>query len=113
MNLSELNLRSSQMKSKLDMDYTKNRLAIIIGYFGETAQKQMAIEEMSELTKEICKDIRGNKNRDAIKEEMVDVLVMIDQLMIIYRIKPSDVHEIKNRKIQRTWERIWNEKQTD
>lgn len=30
-----------------------------IDLYGEKAQKLMAIEEMSELTKEICKDFRG------------------------------------------------------
>ena len=85
----------------------KSKLDTIIGFYGETAQKQMAIEEMSELTKEICKDFRGSGFKDKIIEEMADVLVMIDQLMIIYRIKPSDVHEVMNRKIERTWEKVW------
>ena len=31
-----------------------------ISTYGEKAQKLMAIEEMSELTKEICKDFREN-----------------------------------------------------
>lgn len=90
----------------------RSKLRFIIDTFSEDAQKLMAIEEMSELMKEICKDFRGNTNKDAIKEEMADVLVMIDQLMIIYGIQLSDIHRIMNAKIERTWNRA-NEKQTD
>ena len=35
-----------------------------IDTYGVRAQKLMAIEEMSELTKEICKDFRGKLNRE-------------------------------------------------
>lgn len=48
--------------------------------YGEKAQKLMAIEEMSELTKEICKDFRGKLNREHLIEEIIDVIITIDQL---------------------------------
>lgn len=84
----------------------RSKLRFIIDTFSEDAQKLMAIEEMSELIKEICKDFRGNTNKDAIKEEIADVLVMIEQLRIIYDIKLSDIHKVMNQKIERTMERI-------
>lgn len=90
----------------------KSKLDTIIGFYGETAQKQMAIEEMSELTKEICKDFRGNGNKKAITEEIADVSVMLDQLRIIYDIRSSDINDVISKKIKRTW-RIVSEKQTD
>lgn len=87
----------------------QSKLRFIIDTFSEDAQKLMAIEEMSELMKEICKDFRGNTNKDAIKEEIADVLVMIEQLRIIYDIKLSDVHKIMNEKIERTLTYVKNE----
>lgn len=41
--------------------------------FGAEAQMVMAIEEMSELTKELCKHRRGRDNVEAIAEEIADV----------------------------------------
>ena len=45
--------------------------------YGALLQKQVAIEEMSELTKEICKDFRGGFLRENMAEEIADVAVMI------------------------------------
>lgn len=53
--------------------------------YGEHAQKLMAIEEMSELTKEICKDFRWKLDREHLIEEMADVLIMLDQMLILYK----------------------------
>lgn len=38
--------------------------------YGKDLQKQVAIEEMAELTKEICKDFRGKGNREHIIEKL-------------------------------------------
>ena len=59
-----------------------------VACFGKPPQKLMAIEEMSELTKAICKDFRGKLNRENLVEEMADVQIMLEQLKIIY-----DAHE--------------------
>ena len=50
------------------------------------AEKQMivAMEEMSELTKELCKIIRGKKDLEALAEEIADVTIMLEQLRLIY-----------------------------
>ena len=40
--------------------------------FGIDAQLDMVVEEMSELTKEICKKKRGKDNRVEIIEEIAD-----------------------------------------
>jgi hypothetical protein len=44
--------------------------------FGERAQMTMAIEEMSELAKELCKRCRGRDNVEAIAEEIADVEII-------------------------------------
>ena len=62
-----------------------------IDLYGEKAQKLVAIEEMSELTKEICKDFRGQLNREHLIEELADVTITIDQLMMMYEISEEEI----------------------
>ena len=47
---------------------------------GKDAQLWMVIEEMSELSKEICKFKRGKDNFLEIADEMADVYIMLEQL---------------------------------
>lgn len=82
-----------------------------IDLYGEKAQKLMAIEEMSELTKEICKDFRGKLNREHLIEEVADVTITIDQLMIMYEISGEEVGLMRIKKVERLKERL--EKQND
>ena len=82
-----------------------------IALYGEKAQKLMAIEEMSELTKEICKDFRGELNRENLIEEMADVLIMLDQMLILYKISGEEVGLMRIKKVERLKERL--EKQND
>ena len=50
--------------------------------FGEANQKDMAIEEMAELTQALLKERRGRESN--VAEEIADVKVVLDQLMILY-----------------------------
>lgn len=77
-----------------------------IELYGEKAQKLMAIEEMSELTKEICKDFRGKLNREHLIEEIVDVIITIDQLMMMYEISGDEMEQMRERKFERLKERL-------
>ena len=52
--------------------------------FGKESQCRIAVEEMSELTKEICKNFRGKPNIDHIAEEIADVKIMMLQLQLIF-----------------------------
>lgn len=52
--------------------------------WGADAQELMAIEEMSELTKEICKLFRGKPTLDDLADEIADVLITMEQLKLIY-----------------------------
>ena len=79
--------------------------------YGVRAQKLMAIEEMSELTKEICKDFRGELNRENLIEEMADVLIMLDQMLILYKISGEEVGLMRIKKVERLKERL--EKQNE
>ena len=76
-----------------------------INKYGPTIQKTVAIEEMSELTKEIVKDIRDMPCRLAIAEEIADVEIMLEQLKIIYEAHEA-VEQFKASKINRLNQRM-------
>ena len=57
-----------------------------IDFFGDLSQKVMVIEEMSELTKELCKELRDRGNVDHIAEELADVEITLAQIKLIYGI---------------------------
>lgn len=80
-----------------------------IEVYGADLQKQVAIEEMAELTKEICKDFRGKGDREHITEEIADVLIMMSQLEIIYDIKTKELMDVTDNKIKRLEERLKGE----
>ena len=59
--------------------------------YGEKAQVIKVIEELSELTAELCKDINTDLNttrerEQRITDEIADVSIMLEQLKIIYNI---------------------------
>ena len=57
-----------------------------IDFFGAESQKIMAIEEMSELIKELTKELRNRGNVENIADELADVEIMLAQLKIMYKI---------------------------
>ena len=73
--------------------------------FGERAQVTMAIEEMSELTKELCKRCRGRENVEAIAEEIADVEIMLQQLVMLFDCA-GQVETFRRYKLERLAERI-------
>lgn len=68
--------------------------------FGANAQKLKAVEEMAELTKELCKDLNGQGSLAHISEEMADVEIMLEQLKYIYA-NTSLVYAYRKQKIER------------
>lgn len=55
----------------------------VMDKYGVDAQLNVAIEELSELIKEICKRKRGYPNVDNLTEEIADVEIMVEQLRFI------------------------------
>ena len=76
-----------------------------INTFGPENQEEVAVEEMAELTKEICKNWRGKDNRAAIAEEIADVTIMLEQLRIIFDVNNA-VCDYMDAKIERLHMRI-------
>lgn len=66
----------------------------------------VAIEELSELQKELCKALRYNSNYDNIVEEIADVEIMLEQMKLYFNILNKDLERMKEHKIERTKERL-------
>lgn len=66
----------------------------------------VAIEELSELQKELCKALRHKVNFDNITEEIADVEIMLEQIKIYFEIKEDEIEGMKKLKIKRTKERL-------
>lgn len=69
--------------------------------FGYDNQKNIAIEELSELIKEITKDKRGQCDREHLLEELCDVEIMIQQLKYMYMIQDDEHDEMLQKKLNR------------
>lgn len=89
---------------------TEQQLKKIIEKSTPQIQKVIAIEELSELQKEITKDLRGKCNKEHILEEMADVYIMVGQLMIMYGIDSISFNITVDEKIERTMKRLGIEK---
>ena len=81
-------------------DYEKQVFRSAISKYGDSNQIIVAIEEMSELIKALCKKLRGRPDFENIAEEMADVGIMLDQLMIMHDCS-FKVGEIKAAKVAR------------
>lgn len=79
--------------------------------YGIDKQMTVAIEEMSELTKALCKFCRGNHSfgvTDNIAEEIADVRIMLNQIEEYFALE-DDVQEWTRYKILRLHERLIDE----
>lgn len=56
---------------------------------GESVQLWKAIEEMSELTKELAKLVCGGATLEGLVDEIADVTVMMEQLRLIFNVNEA------------------------
>lgn len=68
--------------------------------FGDSAQPVVAIEELSELIKEITKCFRNKGNIDHLAEEVADVEIMVEQVKLIFNVQDK-VEAARQIKLQR------------
>lgn len=89
-------------------------LRAAISTYGEKAQADMAIEEMSELTKAILKfrramgkvdDEECERLRENIVEETADVMIMLTQMIMLYD-WDNEIQSIVDYKVNRLYERL-------
>lgn len=91
------------------MEFNTNQINVMIDalkYYGNNPQVDVAIEEMSELIKELLKNRRGKENRSMIADEMADVYIMLEQLKFIFGINETELKVNAEFKIQRLKNRI-------
>lgn len=98
--------------NKFEYEERKKVYEHAIDKYGIKPQMMMVIEEMSELTKAICKLFRvpgylepDEGVIDAIAEETADVTIMLEQLRLILGIN-ENVCEHMDQKIERLAERL-------
>ena len=74
-----------------------------IDFFGEDIQIDVAIEELSELIKELCKHKRGCGDKMHIAEEMADVKIILQELEIIFdnKHRVNSWYEDKKKRLER------------
>lgn len=89
---------------------TEERRALLdraITAYGAPAQMDMAVEEMAELTKALCKVKRVSCAAEAkavlenVVEEMADVQIMLDQLRIILGRSTAEAEEYKPERLKK------------
>ena len=80
--------------------YTNAMLA-----FGERNQMIVAIEELSECQKEICKILRGGEDYRHLAEEVADATIMLEQIRLMFNINDC-VCDFMDKKIKRLDDRV-------
>lgn len=73
--------------------------------FGQKAQMVVALEELSECQKEICKFLRGLGNTGNLAEEIADATIMLEQMRLIFGLNEL-VCEKMDEKVKRLDERL-------
>lgn len=73
---------------------------------GIAGQCVIAMEECSELIQAISKLYRGEKDTDHLTEEMADVIIMLNQLKIMFGISNNEIKRVIQNKITRTAQRM-------
>ena len=81
----------------------------VIDIKGHKHQTIVAIEELSELQKELCKALRGRDNHKEILEETADVMICLLQIREMYNIREDELQKEINDKLRRLEERLNHE----
>ena len=88
--------------------YTNAMLA-----FGERNQLIVAVEELSECQKEICKILRGGDGLRNLAEEIADATIMLEQIQLIFSINDC-VCNFMDEKIKRLEDRVkWSKHENE
>ena len=95
---------SKNFEKTLDEMVTVYMMALL--HYGIDNQLFQAVEEMAELTKELSKFRRGEPNRAAVVEELVDVEIMHTQMMLLFDINGDEYTKLMEQKIDRLKKRI-------
>ena len=84
----------------------ERKIAEILGHYSPEAQTIKAIEELAELQAELAKLLIKQGSREAMKNELADVFIMITQLMAIFDVDPAELDAEVAFKLERQIKRI-------
>jgi len=75
-----------------DLKYSEEvTLRKVINKFGKEAQCRQVMEECAELIQATNKMLRDDADRENLITEISDVLLMIDQLKIMFKVKEREI----------------------
>lgn len=90
--------------ARLFTGFEKELLERALEAWGRDAQEVHAIEELSELTTALTQHVRGRADDDEVVDEIADVLIVANQLALIYG--EAEVESRIDYKINRLNERV-------
>ena len=76
-------------------------IAKILNHYGRNNQEKKALEELAELQVALTHD-----SREQVKTEIADVLIMTEQLRLMWNIAPAEIEQEIDYKVDRQMERI-------
>jgi len=74
-------------------------------HFGKANQLIVALEELSECQKEVCKVMRGESNLSHLAEEIADATIMLEQVRLMFGLNEL-VCEKMDEKVKRLDDRL-------
>lgn len=81
----------------------------VLELYGPEAQKNVLIEECSELIQAICKDKRGLNHN--VEEEIADVYIMLEQMKLVYDLGLIDLSITSKLERIKRRSKVWQRKQ--
>lgn len=98
----------SFLEKCLHIPKSKARKAVyesLLARHGSLLQSVVALEELSECQKEICKILRGTGDIEHLAEEVADATIMLEQIILMYGIE-KQVSRYIDAKVQRMVDRL-------
>lgn len=105
------------MKNKNNYNFNEEALKVkfleIAEFYGLPNQLYILAEETSELTQASLKYVRdlSKGRRDNLIEEMADVIIVLNQIRHLLRIRDDELHKVIEEKTERQLRRIEQEKE--
>ena len=75
----------------MEVNINKEIVSRSLNTYGSGMQLVVCMEELSELTQAISKEIRGKDSRNNVIEEMADVLICIEIIKQVFEITDEDI----------------------
>lgn len=85
---------------------------LCLARYGRGTQLTVLTEECAELIKEASKALRGYERPEKMREELIDVIVMTEQLRLMMDVSMDEVNEKAAEKLRRALSR-WEERRRE